>query len=106
MGYENMSSIERRVYNRCVGLSYGGEIVPEDVDMKQIEIISFFDDYSKYVQECFVKGIKPQTKDEFKYIWNGIWNADLAKMNIGDSIYIVKWGEGFVKSNCRNYNKK
>lgn len=66
--------------------------------MKQIEIISLFHDYSEYVQECFLNGIKSQTKDEFKYSWDGIWNADLVKMNSGDTIYLDR-GEGlFIKT--------
>ena len=43
------------------------------------------------------------TKEEFKHIWNGYWNAELSKLKVGDSVYL-KLAYGFEKRNIAEIN--
>lgn len=82
-----INNIEASIFRQVQGLDYNGELIPDVTRLKQLELIVLTIDYSDYVQECWEKGIRPATCDEFIQMWNLLFNANLYNSKVGDVIY-------------------
>ncbi len=72
--------------------------IPADSDFTSGEIFALLDDYDEYVLNCYGISVKPRTHEEFKEIWNLIFNADLNKLAIGNFVYYLTASGDLIKT--------